>query len=289
MIEKIASYYKNELSSNSLLSSYIEESDYQILILRGLAPVIDDISYSIECFLFSEGQTFKYDDQVKDFRLLKSDDEIYVLLINLTSKNRNIVQTFVAEIEDLEDSLYRRSFPAHFIDMWFDLRNEISKIDRYNQRLFESITDYFNSQKSPDLLSASQYKEIVSKIHFTQSKVKDEVSRLDTLHHYYTSIKGDRLNRSLFLLTIISGLFLPLNLVVGFFGMNTENLYLAGNSQGTNTVTIILLSIIAFQLFFVPVFKLLDRFFLRFMLGRIDLYKKLNKKFDTISQTFKVD
>jgi magnesium transporter len=289
MIDGIAEYYKKDLLNSSFLSSYIEETGYQILIIRGLTPSHDDIVYDLFCFLFKDQKIYQYNSEKNDFEQLSENVSIYSILVSLLAKNRNIVQTLSTEIEALEESLYARQFPSHFIDLWFDLRNELSKIDRYYQRLLESLTEYRQSPNSPDLLDASQLQEVFSKIHFTQSKTKDELSRLDSLHHYYDSIKSDRLNKSLFILTIISGLFLPLNLVVGFFGMNTEKLYLAGNENGTNIVALILLGIIVVQLFFIPLFKVLDRFLLRYMLGRIDLYKKLNAKFDKISETFKVD
>lgn len=289
MIENIEKYYADELVGNSLLSSYVEEADYQLLVLRGLSPGKEDISYNLHCFLFRDMKAFQYNSKIKDFEAVSDNQSVHTTLISLISKNRSIIHTLANEIETLEESLYARKFPSHFIDLWFDLRNELSKIDRYNLRLLDSILEYRQSSKSPDLLDSGQFQEVISKISYTQSKTKDELSRLDSLHHYYNSIKGDRLNKSLFILTIISGLFLPLNLIVGFFGMNTQNLYFSNNPKGTTIVVLILAGIIAFQLFFIPIFKILDRFILRYMLGRINLYNKLNEKFDKISDTFKVD
>ena len=41
------------------------------------------------------------------------------------------------------------------------------------------------------------------------------------------------MNRLIYLLTIISAIFLPLNLLVGFFGMNTSDLPFAQGDGGT--------------------------------------------------------
>lgn len=41
------------------------------------------------------------------------------------------------------------------------------------------------------------------------------------------------MNKMIYILTIISAIFLPLNLVVGFFGMNTSGLPFAGGTSGT--------------------------------------------------------
>jgi magnesium transporter len=50
------------------------------------------------------------------------------------------------------------------------------------------------------------------------------------------------MNRSIYLLTIVSAVFLPLNLVVGFFGMNTGSLPFTADG-GTYAVVMILSSI----------------------------------------------
>ncbi|OYZ64605.1 MAG: hypothetical protein B7Y17_03670 [Sulfuricurvum sp. 24-42-5] len=41
------------------------------------------------------------------------------------------------------------------------------------------------------------------------------------------------MNRSIYILTIVSIVFLPLNLVVGFFGMNTGGLPFQDSTMGT--------------------------------------------------------
>ena len=175
------------------------------------------------------------------------------------------------------------------MDMWFDLRNELSKIDRYNLRLIEVIQDFHNQTMNTKRLTHSQYLDVTSNINFIQSKIKDELARLDMLHHYYLSIKGDRLNKSIYLLTVISGLFLPLNLIVGFFGMNTEGLLFKDNPEGTMYVIYTLLGLVGVMLFSIPIFQLFDRLVLRYFLGKFDLYKKLNSKVDSLSKTFKVE
>ncbi|MCB0415152.1 MAG: hypothetical protein KDD50_12510 [Bdellovibrionales bacterium] len=282
-------HYIDDLDSKGRLSSYIEDESYQILFLRQLAPKKDDIDFTIFCFLFKNKTVYIYDNVKKTFTELAEKNSIYTFLNSMLSNNKGIIQTFSAEIESLEDDLYTRNFPTHFIDLWFDLRNELSKIDRYNSRLAEVIRDFYTSKNHIHIFNKIQYQDLISTIEFTQSKIKDELSRLDILHHYYLSIKGDKLNRSIFILTIISGLFLPLNLIVGFFGMNTENLFFKDNPYGTNLVLYILLGLLVLQLFFLPILKLLDRLIFNHLLGQTDLYKKLNKKFDKISDTFKVE
>ena len=41
------------------------------------------------------------------------------------------------------------------------------------------------------------------------------------------------MNRTIYLLTILSGIFLPLNLIVGYFGINTQGLPFAHLPNGS--------------------------------------------------------
>ncbi|MCB0390930.1 MAG: hypothetical protein KDD58_06560 [Bdellovibrionales bacterium] len=289
LIETIDQHYQEDLFDKGRLSSYVEEEGYQLLFLRQLSPKSDDIDFQMYCFLFKDKAVYQFERELGDFTPLKQKNSFFDFVNSLLLNNKGIVQTFSSEIEALEENLYSRNFPNHFIDMWFDLRNELSKIDRHYFRLVDVIEEFQKSKKHQTVLNSTQYQDLISMIEFTQAIIKDELSRLDILHHYYLSIKGDRLNKSIFILTVISGLFLPLNLVVGFFGMNTENLFFKDNPAGTHYVFYILLGLLALLLFFIPIYRLFDRLVLNYLLGKIDFYKKLSKKFDKFSETFKVE
>lgn len=62
------------------------------------------------------------------------------------------------------------------------------------------------------------------------------------------------MNRIVYILTLLSGIFLPLNLVVGFFGMNTSSLpFTQGYGGGTYSVVMILFTC-AFSAVFLTIF-----------------------------------
>jgi magnesium transporter len=289
IVDSIDSIYKLDLQNNRRLSSFIDEDKYQLLFLRTLRPITDNLDFQTLCFLFKDDLVFVYKQDIHDFEKLQFKNSFQKEITQLLRHNSNIVKTFSSEIESMEESLYDRDFSKHFIDVWFDLRNDLSKIDRYYTRLIEVLQDFQIHMQPKKKVKSGDLKQIVSLLQFTLSKIKDELSRLDILHHYYLSIKGDRLNRSIFFLTIVSGIFLPLNLVVGFFGMNTENLFFKDNPLGTQYVVYILVGLISLMLFFAPVFKILDRYLLSRILGKVSIYKKLNQHVEKISESFKVE
>jgi len=71
-----------------------------------------------------------------------------------------------------------------------------------------------------------------------------QLSKLDYLYSFYNAKSNDKMNRMIYLLTIISAVFLPLNLVVGFFGMNTSGLPFADGKFGTYNAIMIMVSLV---------------------------------------------
>jgi len=70
-----------------------------------------------------------------------------------------------------------------------------------------------------------------------------QLSKLDYLHSFYNAKSNEKMNRILYILTIISAVFLPLNLVVGFFGMNTSGLPFTQVPLGTFYAVSIMISL----------------------------------------------
>jgi magnesium transporter len=62
------------------------------------------------------------------------------------------------------------------------------------------------------------------------------------------------MNRNIYYLTVLSGIFLPLTLIIGFFGMNIGGLLLADNENGT--LYVVLISIVLEVLFLLPLLHL---------------------------------
>ncbi len=78
------------------------------------------------------------------------------------------------------------------------------------------------------------------------------MKKLDNLYNFYKAKIDERMNKNIYYLTILSGIFLPLTLLTGFFGMNTGGLPFTENENGTLYVVII--SIILEVIFLLPLF-----------------------------------
>ena len=95
-------------------------------------------------------------------------------------------------------------------------------------------------------------KELKNSIHEAsvfKTVANEYAYRVEDIYTFIQSAKNDKINKNIYLLTLISALFLPLNFITGFFGMNTNGMFLSSFKDGT----LIVFAFIAmlFVLFFI--------------------------------------
>ena len=187
---------------------------------------------------------------------------------------------YVDEIDRLEDDLYMRKLSPIFLDLWFDLKKDITRMERMLERSFEALKKYLRFYENHEHFPLHEFTNILEHIERHERLGSLNSNKLDTL---YNSLKNDKMNNNIYALTILSGIFLPLNLVVGFFGMNTEGLFFANNALGTFYVVTILGGLFILFLVAIPLISTIERVILRRLLGRFNLYNQLIKRVKNIS------
>lgn len=257
-------------------------------ILRSLTLKGEDLGYRSEYFLYLDKKLLSYDFENQLFKVFtESLDYFLDAVYERFESNKSILLLYNSEVDKMEDNLYDRKIPASFMDNWFDLKKDISKIERFFNRQLFAYNDLYKFGDKKEEFPSLDFKNMIADIQFVLSTASGTIARLDNLHNYYISLKNDKLNKNIYALTILSGIFLPLNLIVGFFGMNTEGLFFNDNPQGTLFVVYILGSIIFLLLIGFNILKLLDRFLLRWLLGRTSIYKQLSNKINNIEENWK--
>tara|TARA_B100001971_G_scaffold61895_1_gene56886 strand:+ start:86178 stop:87077 length:900 start_codon:yes stop_codon:yes gene_type:complete len=257
-------------------------------ILRSLTLKGEDLAYRSEYFVFLNKQILSYDFETQHFKVFtESLDYFLDAVYERFESNKSIFLLYNGEVDKMEDSLYDRKIPASFMDNWFDLKKDISKIERFFSRQIFAYSDLTKFGDKVDEFPSLDFKNMIADIQFVLSSANGTIARLDNLHNYYLSLKNDKLNKNIYALTILSGIFLPLNLIVGFFGMNTEGLFFKENPHGTIYVVYILASILFLFLIGFQLLKLVDRFLLRWLLGRSSIYRRLANKITDIEESWK--
>ncbi|PKL19314.1 MAG: hypothetical protein CVV49_01645 [Spirochaetae bacterium HGW-Spirochaetae-5] len=270
------------------VSRYDEFASFQLLVLRRLVVEKKSMHFQPEIFLLKSDDVYYLKSDGKFFiKLDQGIIQMSEMLEQFYSDNYKFIESYSYEIETLEEYLYERKIPGIFMDLWFDYKKDIAKIENFYLRNNNVYLDFLKKTEKKFPVLPDDLRAIEDTISFHISNIQMIKTRLDSVHHYYASIKNDRLNKSIFILTVISGLFLPLNLIVGFFGMNTDGMFFKDNVSGTKNVVILLCSIILIVLLGANVIRMLDRYILRFFLGRYDMYKNLLNRFDEFDKRLK--
>ncbi len=291
-IDEITQNYRDEL--NTVLepgdqpTTYEDYDDFQLLVIRRLRMEDEALGTTAEVFLLRQGEVCMFERNEGLFRKLPDAYESLADCIEAYhSRNQRILTAYSAEIERLEDALFTRKIPAYFMDLWFDIKKDVARIENYYYRNSLVFKEFNRRHRSSFGETADWFKDLEEDIIFQQGSLTNLKSKLDSLHHYHDSIKSERLNRTIFTLTLISGIFLPLNLIVGFFGMNTPGLFFADDPAGTYLVTLLLASTVFVSLFGLPIVKLADRWVLRFLLGRYNVYQNILKRLKQANSKYK--
>lgn len=267
-------------------SRYIIDHDYAILNLRFLKQTQDGLANHSVKFLFKNNQIFKVDDN--KLNELTGANDLYRVLASIADYEESIIDRYVETLEDFEDQIFDKKQSRSFVMELFELKRDIFKFNRSLERQFLVLSDFINRNSAMLAQKTQDFSELLGSIEINQRLIKTQIEKLDTVYGYYSTLKNDMLNRNIYILSVISGIFLPLNLIVGFFGMNTTGLFLSEHSNGTMIVFQTIVAIFVFLLIGFPLLHLLDKFILYKVFGRFSLYSRLSKRLQNISEDFNI-
>lgn len=225
-------------------SVFFNTKNYKILIYRLFDDTQDDLNVESNAFIIdNDDNIYSYNKQIKKITQIDSYNSFYNILDELVDKSMAKVESNIKLIEELEETIYDNKDVIH---IWFTLKKEMLRIERNLSQAIKTHDEFIKNsntiKNNHDLLNGFQdIEEHLNRIHRSCSI---NISKLDNIYSLYTTIVNDKMNKTIFSLTVISAIFLPINLIVGFFGMNTEGLFFTGNPNGTFLVTIIMLSIL---------------------------------------------
>jgi len=206
---------------------------YDMLIVR-LPVVGDGIRIESTGFILTGTGSYRYDRGTERFEPLEGrfegphriiDPEIDRLL-----KGFN---TYLESVADMEERLYADRTEADFMTQWLGLKRDILRIERVLVRTAAVLEEATAHYEPVQTFPVDHYADLQEHTDRLQRSALHQLSKLDYIYNFHNARTSEKMNRLIYLLTVISAIFLPLNLVVGFFGMNTGGLPFAQNPAGT--------------------------------------------------------
>ncbi len=114
---------------------------------------------------------------------------------------------------------------------WHTLKKELSRSERVIIKALDTLQLFIAKKNYHEL--HNEFNDLNEHLERSLRNTIAAKDQLDDLYRYYNLRSSDRMNRSIYILTIVSVIFLPLNLAVGFFGMNTGGLPFQDINNGT--------------------------------------------------------
>lgn len=229
---------------NELHPSIFDENEqYDMLIIR--IPVIKEKldAFSMGFVLTSDNSYF-YDKHKQQFEVLKDRfNGPYELLDTAMDKVLKFSLDYQEKIADMEEHLYAGKSSGDFMADWLELKRDMLRMERILLRSSLTMKEVIDFYEKKETFPINAYIDLYEHMDRTMRAATLQLSKLDYLYSFYNVRTNEKMNKMIYLLTIISAIFLPLNLVVGFFGMNTGGLPFAEGTAGTVKAVTLMLSL----------------------------------------------
>ena len=230
----IDALHLEDLKNKMHPSVFDKNEHYNMLIIRIPLLLEEEIQVKSMGFIITKDGSYYYNKDHNDFE--SYDDKFESIHKMLNPFIDKLLKKFVKyqdHIGDMEDNLYEASRHEGFLTQWLGLKRDILHIERILLRTSLTIQDLIDSYKHENSFPENHYLDLHEHIERVLRSATFQLSKLDYLYNFHNVRTNEKMNRMVYLLTVISAIFLPLNLAVGFFGMNTSGLPFTSGSNGT--------------------------------------------------------
>lgn len=240
MTAKLDKFHLKDIDNEQHPSIFSIHDEYDILIMRLPYKLEEHYEYVSHAFVFTEDSYYYYDKVEKKFDDLKSIRGVYNLLNKKIDSTMQMTNEIYDSIEEIEDGFYESEYIKEFNHIWFSYKNSLIKINRVLLKTIEQLKRFIQNYKREDDFLEINFSDLLEHLERTHRTASHALEKLDALYNFYSSNNNEKMNRTIYVLTLLSGIFLPLNLIVGFFGMNTSTLPFTQEEGGTYSVIILL-------------------------------------------------
>lgn len=239
LYEQIDRFHLLDVKNPTHPSMFAEEASYDILILT-LPYKEKELKVDAHAFVFDATTYYYYDRKSGEFSDVETMQKVYEFLNEKVNVTMKMVASLHESIDWMEERLYENPSFGSFMRYWLGHKKDLSRIHRLLVLAEDVLERFIESYLKEEDFLVTHFKDIHEHLERTNRSVLLATEKLGHLYNFYTSRNNERMNKTIYLLTIFSGIFLPLNLIVGYFGMNTLGLPFDGIPNASMMVTGIL-------------------------------------------------
>lgn len=169
--------------------------------------------------------------EIFEKEVLEEDEELYtlskilyLLLDKLIDQDAIILDHLETEIEKLEERIIKNE-PGDYIKTLIILRKQLGFLKRHYEPLIDIVTELKENDNHISIKKDTRYfKMLQNRVARLSSHIlhlEDYVSQIREAYDAQVDIK---LNKIMKFFTLVTSIFLPLTLIVGWYGMNFTNM-----------------------------------------------------------------
>jgi len=239
----IDNFHLEDIKNEGHSSVFFEHENYDLFILRIPQMNNGQMIFLSKAFVITNEHYYHYDKESETFIDLIDMKGFYKYLDKYIDNTLKIIARNFDEIETIEDTFYEGDCVKNFNKQWFVYKNNFVRINRVLFRAVEVIADLIEKYKQEDDYLERNFEDIEEHLQRAHRNSGLLLEKLDAIYNFHLTQNNEQMNKTVYILTLLSGIFLPLNLIVGFFGMNTTSLPFTIDAGGTYNVILLLLSI----------------------------------------------
>jgi magnesium transporter len=232
-------YLLEDIEYSEHPSNFEVADGYSVLILRLPEFLEKKLVATSYAFVIEDDKVFIYDRKSKELKELGNIDDMIEFLDTKIEKLIKDIQLYHVKCDSLEEELFEKNLKSNFMEQWLLYKKEISLVQRLTFHASIAYELFVNFQKKQTSKIEHSYTDLLEHIKRVERLSKSALEKLDNLYSFYRAKVDEKMNKNMYILTIISGIFLPLTLITGFFGMNTGGLPYTQDSDGTFKVVIL--------------------------------------------------
>ena len=158
--------------------------------------------------------------RTKKWRLPSMERFIYDFLETIIDRDSSILEKYEKELDAIEDDMMDSSTETGLTRV-NEIRSDLRELRIHYEQLIDlgqELQENENSFFKPENLRYFRlFTDRVTRLHDTASSLRDFTMQLRDMYHTQIDVKQ---NRIMTLLTVVTTIFMPLTLIVGWYGMN---------------------------------------------------------------------
>lgn len=239
-------FHMLDIESDIHPSMFFTNEEYTLFILRLPKDFNDELEVESYPYVITKGSYYLYDRSAQEFNDLGSFQDLYLDIDKKVNEAMHVTKEIFSVVEEMEDSFYENRMIKDFNQQWFYYKNAFVRMGRVFSKSIHELEKFISKYKNTEHFLEIHFDDLLEHLERSNRSALHAIEKLDTLYNFHDSVHNEKMNKTIYILTVLSAFFLPLNLVVGFFGMNTTNLPFSKDVGGTFYVISILFVLVLF-------------------------------------------